>query len=145
MRLSVPRPHGRCADGIDVVLVIPSEATQASWSTHALLVAEGYRVTVAHDREEMLRAIVVANAAIVFVPSSAYGRDAVAVRRALHPLESVAVPIVILGEGWDTRMREHRGDAPSVAVEDRVRGREGAGEEMVSVDGGAEVAGAGTR
>lgn len=145
MRTRVPRPEQRRAEEIDVVLMVPAEASRASWSTHALLVAEGYRVTVAHEREAMLRAVAANNAAIVFVPSSAYGRDAVAVRRALHPMESVAVPVVILGEGWETRVCNGSGDEPAVTVEERLLTPDGSTEEPASFDADSTLAGSGTR
>ena len=120
MATGLRRPLKRCPEAVNAVLMIPAEATRASWSIHELLVSEGYRVTVAHDHEEVLRAVAASHASIVFVPASAYTSEASDVRRALHPLETCGVPVVFLGQGWQTRARDGRGDA-SVAVPLRAR------------------------
>ena len=120
MATGVRRRRERRSNEIDAVLMIPAEATRASWSIHELLVSEGYRVAIANDHEDVLRAVSANNESIVFVPGSAYTSEASAVRGALHALESVAVPVVFLGQGWQTRVRDGRGDA-AVAVGLRAR------------------------
>ena len=96
------------AELIDAVLLVPSDAGHARSSYAALLVAEGYRVTEAHDVEAAVVAVAAHDAALVFVPCTQRGRALATLHDTLRPLKAIGVPLVLLAEGWEARLRDGR-------------------------------------
>ena len=96
------------AELIDAVLLVPSDAGHARGSYAALLVAEGYLVTEAHDVEAAVAAVAAHDAALVFVTCTQRGRALTTFHDTLRPLKAIGVPLVLLSEGWEARLRDGR-------------------------------------
>lgn len=108
------RPGSAPADLIDAVLLVPPPPERPRLSYKALLIAEGYRVTEA-DNVEAAITVAARGAALVFVPCSQDRKAVVAYDDWLRPLKVLGVPVVLLGEGWEARLKDSCGE-PSVEV-----------------------------
>ena len=101
------RPGSAPADLIDAVLLVPPPPERPRLSYKALLIAEGYRVTEADNVEAAIT---------VAARGAALDRKAVvAYDDWLRPLKVLGVPVVLLGEGWEARLKDSCGE-PSVEV-----------------------------
>ncbi|HET9050482.1 MAG TPA: hypothetical protein VFO60_02200 [Candidatus Dormibacteraeota bacterium] len=108
---------GSAADLIEAVLLVPQDDERERCSFKALLIAEGYRVTEVHDVEAAATGVAARDAALVFVPCSQRLRALVTFRDSLRPLQTLGVPVVLLGEGWEARLRDSR-SGPSLETDD---------------------------
>ena len=111
-------------DLIDAVLLVLADATRGRRSYVELLVDEGYRVTEAHDVEAAVAGIAAHNASLVFVPCRQRGRALVTLLETLRPLRALGVPVVLLGEGWEARIRDTRSEpehsvSPGASIDGR--------------------------
>lgn len=109
-------PGSARADLIEAVLLVPPDDERARFSYTALLIGEGYRVTEVHDIDAAAASIATHDAALVFVPCSQRRRALVTFHDTLRRLQAFGVPVVLLGEGWEARLRDSR-CGPSLETE----------------------------
>ena len=98
----VPQEMGRPADGDIVDALLICEPGQARGGYAALLTAEGYRVRIVDSIATAMLSLRSRRADIGFIPFAEARMSAGSWRRRV---EALAIPLVVLGEGWTQRVR----------------------------------------
>lgn len=98
----VPQEIGRAADGDLVDALLICEPGQARGGYAAMLTAEGYRVRIVDSIATAALSLRSRRADIGFMPSAEARMSAGLWQR---PVEALAIPLVVLGDGWTQRVR----------------------------------------
>ena len=98
----VTHETGRAADGDLVDALLICEPGQARGGYATLLAAEGYRVRIVDTIATAALSLRSRRADIGFIPSAEAQMSAGPWRRRV---EALAIPLVVLGDGWTQRVR----------------------------------------
>ena len=110
---------GPDSDAVDALLIAPDSRISARFAS--LLLQEGYRVRVVDSVAAAIEAANEFNAVVAFAPASSFiggpnSRDVFLLREQLRPLSSNGVPVVVLGDGWESRVADANRELRGVPV-----------------------------
>lgn len=97
------------SDALDALLIAADSRISDQFAS--LLAREGYRVRVVDSVAAAMAAASEHNVDIAFAPASSFvagmnRRHVFLLREQLRPLSSSGVPVVVLGDGWESRVAD---------------------------------------